>query len=224
MIPGSALSDTKSILSLAAEFSTATKDYHYHLLRVRRISHQDFSFKFNCLTDQDCLHNFRFQKRQISQLVSVMSWPEMQMRTSRNRYRTSPILATCIVLRRLAAPSRWRDLEELFGKHAPQLSEFFWEAIEYLLNARKHLVTEDISELFIAQRAELYAERIHEKGKALPNCVGFIDGTVLEIARPSGSLAQRVAYNGHKRKHAIKYQAVNTPDGLIQHLYGPLEG
>ena len=51
----------------------------------------------------------------------------------------------------------------------------------------------------------------------------FIDGTVLGITRLSGNLAQRVAYNGHKRKHAIKYQAVTTPDSLIQHLYGPLE-
>ena len=119
MIPGSAISDTKSILTLAAKFSSATNDYHYHLLRVRRISHQDFSFNFNCLTDRDYLHNFRFQKRQISQLVSVMSWSETQTRTSRNEYRASPILATCIMLRRLATPSRWGDLEELFGKHVP---------------------------------------------------------------------------------------------------------
>ena len=100
----------------------------------------------------------------------------------------------------------------------------FWEAIEHFWNAQKHLVTEDISQQFIAERAELYANCIHQKGKALSNCIGFIDGTVLGIARPSGSLAQRVAYNGHKRKHAIKYQAVSAPDGLVQHLYGPLEG
>jgi hypothetical protein len=35
---------------------------------------------------------------------------------------------------------------------------------------------------------------------------------------------QRVAYNGHKRKHALKFQAVVAPDGLILHAYGPMEG
>ena len=29
---------------------------------------------------------------------------------------------------------------------------------------------------------------------------------------------------GTKRKHAFKYQAVNTPDGMILHAYGPAEG
>lgn len=47
---------------------------------------------------------------------------------------------------------------------------------------------------------------------------------MLAIARPKGHLSERVVYNGHKRKHTLKYQAVNTPDGLIQHVYGPLEG
>jgi hypothetical protein len=35
---------------------------------------------------------------------------------------------------------------------------------------------------------------------------------------------QRVFYNGHKRVHALKYQSIVTPDGLIAHLYGPIEG
>ena len=29
-------------------------------------------------------------------------------------------------------------------------------------------------------------------------------------------------YNGHKRAHAIKWQAVNAAIGLIVHLYGPV--
>ena len=33
-----------------------------------------------------------------------------------------------------------------------------------------------------------------------------------------------MVYNGHKRKHALKYQAVTPPDGMILHAYGPVEG
>lgn len=35
---------------------------------------------------------------------------------------------------------------------------------------------------------------------------------------------QKVVFNGHKRSHALKFQAVTTPDGLILHAYGPVEG
>ena len=31
-------------------------------------------------------------------------------------------------------------------------------------------------------------------------------------------------YNGHKRVHAIKFQSVVAPNGLIANLYGPVEG
>ena len=35
---------------------------------------------------------------------------------------------------------------------------------------------------------------------------------------------QRVLYNGHKRVHAIKFQSVATPDGLVALLHEPYEG
>eukprot|EP00171_Calliarthron_tuberculosum_P005862 IDg5862t1 len=35
---------------------------------------------------------------------------------------------------------------------------------------------------------------------------------------------QNVCSNGHKRKHALKYQEINTLGGLILHAYGLMEG
>ena len=35
---------------------------------------------------------------------------------------------------------------------------------------------------------------------------------------------QIVINNGNKRVHAIKFQSVVTPSGIIAHLYGPNEG
>ena len=157
-------------------------------------------------------------------LVAVMGWPSSRTCTRRNRYSCNPLIATCVILRRLAAPARWSDLEELFGKHASQLSEIFWEGLECLLNAREHLLTGPICPNFMGTRLAGYANAINRISNTLPNCVGFIDGTVIGIARPKGNLAQWVVYNGHKRKHALKYQAVNTPDGMIVHLHGPIEG
>ena len=51
------------------------------------------------------------------------------------------MLSTCIILRQLASLSRLKYLEAFFGKHAPQLSEIFWEGIEQLLEELQHLFT-----------------------------------------------------------------------------------
>jgi len=51
---------------------------------------------------------------------------------------------------------------------------------------------------------------------------GFIDGTMRAICRPDKS--QEIYYSGYKKCHAVKYQALSTPDGLIAHLAGPYTG
>eukprot|EP00171_Calliarthron_tuberculosum_P012935 IDg12935t1 len=80
------------------------------------------------------------------------------------------------------------------------MSEISWEALEHMLDVRLHLISEPISASLIAQNAFQYAAAVHEKSNCLPNCVGFIDGTAIGIARPK------------------------DPDGLILHVYGPVEG
>ena len=51
-------------------------------------------------------------------------------------------------------------------------------------------------------------------------CFGFIDGTVRAISRPGKD--QRLVYNGHKRVHALKFQSVSLPNGIIASLFGPV--
>ena len=67
---------------------------------------------------------------------------------------------------------------------------------------------------------ETYAHAVHQKGSPLSNCFGFIDGTVRPICRPREN--QRIVYNGHKRVHALKFQSVALPNGLIANMYGPV--
>ena len=70
------------------------------------------------------------------------------------------------------------------------------------------------------ENLQVYAEAIHEKGVQLENCFGFIDGTVRPICRPGQH--QRVAYNGHKRVHSMKFQSVALPNGITAHMFGPV--
>lgn len=69
-------------------------------------------------------------------------------------------------------------------------------------------------------RLALLADAVHRSGAPLTNCIGFIDGTVRAIARPNSD--QREWYNGHKRKHALKYQGVMLAHGMFGNMFGPV--
>lgn len=69
-----------------------------------------------------------------------------------------------------------------------------------------------------------FASAVASKSGFLANFVGFINGPVRKIARPSKNAIQNVVINGHKRAHVLKLQAVNKPDGTFMHCSGPLEG
>lgn len=49
-----------------------------------------------------------------------------------------------------------------------------------------------------------------------------MNGPVRQIWRP-GEI-QSTVYNAYKHVHAIKCQAIDTPDGLVANLCGPVEG
>lgn len=77
------------------------------------------------------------------------------------------------------------------------------------------------SALFVDNRAA-FAAAVHEVSGCLNNRIGFVDGTLRPIPRPSHY--QRQAYNGWKHLHAIKFQSISLPYGLIGSLRGPIEG
>lgn len=59
-----------------------------------------------------------------------------------------------------------------------------------------------------------------QRGAALDNFFGFVDGTVRPICRLKEK--QRIVYNGHKRVHSLKFQSIALPNGIIANLYGPI--
>ena len=65
-----------------------------------------------------------------------------------------------------------------------------------------------------------YADAVSERGTTLNNCFGFVDGTGRPICKPGEN--HRLVYNGHKRVHALKFEAVALPNRLIGHLLGPV--
>lgn len=52
----------------------------------------------------------------------------------------------------------------------------------------------------------------------------MIDGIVIGVSSPKSNKEQGVLYNRHKRKHALKFQAVMSPDGMLLHACGTKVG
>ena len=165
-----------------------------------------------CRTLEDC----------VQLLLRLAGLLEVQSVSSRRRYKATRVEQLCVVLRRLSSPARWRDLEIPFGTGHSFLCELFYETIEQLDVRWSGLLCLRLGDL-MEDRAVMYAQRVLKKGAALDNCVAFIDGTGLFVARLGGAL-QRSVYGGHPRTDMPKFQTVTKPDGLIFHFHWPVEG
>ena len=125
-------------------------------------------------------------------------------------------------MRRLAYPCRYGDWVSRFARPVPQLSMMFNLVIGEVFDRYGHLLSTMDQPWLSRPNLRLFADAVHERGAALDNCWGFVDGTVRPICRPMRN--QRMVYNGHKRVHSLKFQSVVAPNGLIANLYGPVEG
>ena len=119
-------------------------------------------------------------------------------------------------MKRYTYPCRYADLVPRFGRPVPQLCMITNLVVDYLLDRYGDLLDNLNQGWLSPQSLQVYADAIHN------NCWGFIDGTVRPICQPKEN--QRMVYNGHKRVHALKFQSIVTPNGLIANLFGPVEG
>ena len=177
-------------------------------------------FDLDEMSNDECKSEFRFEKRDIFNLKYVLHVPEEII--TYNRLNVDATEAICILLKRVAYPCRYSDMVPRFARPVPEICVICNTVMRKLYEQWSFLLTSFDRELLSPANLQKYADAIHAKGAPLTNCWGFIDGTVRAISRPSRN--QRVLYNGHKRVHAIKFQSVATPDGLVAFLHGPFEG
>ena len=177
-------------------------------------------FSLQELRDDECEVEFRFNKQDIYRLSAALHLPDI-FRCS-NGVVADHIEALCMCLKRFTYPCRYADLVPRFGRPVPQLCMIINLVVDYLFTRYSYLLHNLNQAWLSSQNLQMYADASHNKGAALDNCWGFIDGTVRPICRPKEN--QRMVYNGHKRVHALKFQSIVTPNGLIANLFGPVEG
>lgn len=140
--------------------------------------------------------------------------------------------ALAIFMARLATPSRYFDLSQVFGRETSTIGRICWWVQGWIYENWGPLLRWSAGR-YSPEVLESFAEALVDLRDApLDNCVGFVDGefeclegdvcidwsyfmscmagTVWRISRPSYN--QREFYNGHKRVHSLKYQAIVTPE------------
>lgn len=189
---------------------------------ARSLSISSATFNLNHYSDEESFRLFRFRTRDVGKIVELCGWS--CGRTKRSGYVVDPVTSVCVMLRKLSYPTRWKDIELMFGMRSSAMSEVYYEVMESLVQDNGGLL-ENFRGDMIARRAEVYARAIHERGAPLDNCIGFIDCTRIAMCRPGGrGHLQRTVYSGHKRLLCLIYQTITTPDGLMFFMYGPEVG
>ena len=172
------------------------------------------------MDSSECRAEFRVEKNDIPPLKDALRIPDY-FRCGQGTV-CPGLEGLCLLLRRLAYPCRYSDLVYRFARPVPELCMITNEVLNWMYDTHGHRLNSWEQPFLSPANLSSYAQAISTMGCPLLNCFGFIDGTVRQISRPGEH--QRIVYNGHKRVHALKFQSVVIPNGLVANLYGPVEG
>lgn len=164
--------------------------------------------------------NFRFTAEELIELTRVLDIADGIKTPS--GYVFEGLEALCLLCGRFRTAGDMYDLTAKYDRSQSSISECINTLVDVLDNRWRHLLDFDTQGVLRPEALAEYATAIHNIGAPATTVWGFIDCTIRRICRPS--LHQRVVYNGYKKYHAMKFQAVALPNGMFGHLYGPIEG
>ena len=139
-------------------------------------------FSFDHMEPDECKAEFRFWKNDTPLLADVLQIPADLVCSQGTIF--GGLEGLCILPRRLVYP--WRPV--------PKLSIIGNTVMKYVYENHHQRLTNWNQTFLNPAKLEEYAQAISDRGAALKNCFGFIDGTVRPICRPDQN--QRVVYNG----------------------------
>ena len=183
------------------------------------------------LSDRECLSQFRYlfsnlyisigkltglysalrvTASELLDMVETLKIPPLI--TTRNQYIFDSIEALALTLARFRSASDQYDLSMRFNRSQSSISEIVNWVVTHVDERWQHLLEFDYKHLLSPANLETYTQAIHRTGAPLTRVWGFIDCTIRRICRPS--MWQRAAYSGHKKFHALKFQAMMLPNGM----------
>jgi len=180
-----------------------------------RVTLDNFRLKFTGLATA----YFRFDIDQMLQLRDLLQMPPDLLF---NGYRTTSIEALCVSLHKLASQCRLIDLSPIYDRRPQFLSQIFVGTMIFIFRKFGNLVR-SFEHPWTTDRARLdeYSLCIQNKGCPLSNCVAFVDGSHVPVARPTRG--QRSWYCGHHKCHCFKTTVLQYANGCMT-AFGPFDG
>ena len=192
------------------EFILLYEEYTLQNSPIPHTAYENFSFVNN--DPAECKVYFRMEKADIPLLVEALRVPPIFK--CYNGIICDGTETLCIELKRFAYPCRYWYMISMFGRSVAEHCMISNEVVDWIYNTHGHRVTQKNKAIIDPAFLSTYADVIHNRGAALDNCFGFIDGTVRPIFRPNCIQANCF--------HALTFQSVTLPNRLIGQLYGPV--
>lgn len=165
-------------------------------------------------------HEFRFTRAQLERIVrALINLGVPPIIITRTRDKCSLFVALSMMCMKFAWPNRLGSMVRMFGTSMSRMSRIIGELRRILFTMFAPALAAPCP--ISLSNLERFAGAVAVKSGSR-NVFGFIDGTVRPIPKPS--YLQAAVYNGKDRVHAIKYQALVTPDGMLNQLAGPWPG
>ena len=192
------------------EFILLYEEYTLQISPIPHTAYENFSLVNN--DPAECKVYFRVEKADIPLLVEALQVPPIFK--CYNGIICDGTETLGIVLKRFAYPCRYWYMISMFGRSVAEHCVISNEVVDWIYNTHGHRVTQNNQAIVDPAFLSTYADAIHNRGAALDNCFGFIDGTVRPIFRPNCIQANCF--------HALTFQSVTLPNRLIGQLYGPV--
>ena len=151
--------------------------YDLHTSKNPNFPYHDYEkFDLDLIDPAECKAEFCVEKNDLPLLYNALGIPETI--ECRQGSIFDGMEALCMLLRRLAYPCRYSDMISRFPRPVPVLSMITTTVMDYVYQQHHRRISDWNRFLLEPRKLEQYAMAISEKGSALDNCFGFIDGTV----------------------------------------------
>jgi hypothetical protein len=174
------------------------------------------------LNDAEWRSTFRFAKRHIGRLCDAF---HLCATVSDGDGHTAPSDHVMLwLLYRCVGGATFQNCQLMFGPHRSTIARLVSRLEGYIADKAKATL-QGFHVMLDRAQVDRYKAALTAKGSCVSNVWGFIDGVKWVISRPGGHpILQRAVYSGYKKAHCLSFHVVSSPDGMIQHLYGPLPG
>lgn len=175
------------------------------------------------MTPSEWRRTYKFARADIPILARAMHLPDIIDGGRRHRFDSVHVLTW--LLYRYVGGRTFLECQEHFQRESSAISRLVDVVEDHIFRAANYSVLTFHPTLLTQARMEIYVAATRRKGCPIENVWGFIDGCKWEINRPGGNtVLQLVCYSGYVKGHCLSYHVITSPDGIIQHAFGPKAG